>query len=151
MIEDGESRNPPASRPSAAARAPEPPAIASRKAAPKYAPRWSIPNTSSTYSPPIQVAMNWWPYWSLAANSLARQTPELMVAMKLPVVVALETPAGQAAWTTVPSRVRTSMARISPAGDQGMSKQRYGSTAATVAPTHAGRVQLITAGAWSAL
>ena len=32
--------------------------------------------------------------------------------------------AGQAAWTTVPSRVRTSIARMMPAGDQGMSKQR---------------------------
>src|SRR3954447_25261606 len=151
MIEEGESRNPPASRPSANDRAPEPPAIASRKAAPKNSPRWSMPNTSSTYSPPIQVAMTWSRGAGLAASSLARQTLELIVAMKLPVVVAFDTPAGHAAWTTVPSLVTTSIARWSPAGDHGMSKQRYGSTAAIVAPTHAGRVQLITAGAWSAL
>jgi hypothetical protein len=39
MIADGESRNPPASRPSAYERAPDPPAMASRIAAPKYSPR----------------------------------------------------------------------------------------------------------------
>src|SRR3954447_11109244 len=150
MIDEGESRNPPASRPSANERAPEPPAIASRKAAPKNSPRWSIPKTSSTYSPPIQVAMNWSRWTSLAASSLARHTPVLIVAMKLPVVVAFDTPAGHAAWTTDPSLVTTSIARWMPAGDQGMSKQRYARMAAIVAPTHAGRVQLITAGAWSA-
>src|SRR5579871_3010283 len=151
MIEEGESRKPPASRPSANDRAPEPPAIASRNAAPKYSPRWSTPKTSSTYRPPIQVAMNWERWASLAASSLARQTLALIVAMKLPVVVAFDTPAGHDASTTVPARVRTSIARCRPAGDHGMSKHRYGSTAAIVAPTQAGRVQLITAGAWSAL
>ena len=58
---------------------------------------------------------------SLAAKSFDRHTPAEIVAMKLPVVVAFEVPAGQAAWTTVPSRVRTSMARCRPAGDQAMS------------------------------
>ena len=151
MIADGESRNPPASRPSANERAPEPPAIASRIAAPKNSPRWSTPNMSSTYSPPIQVAMNCSRCCSLAASNLARHTLVVIVAMKLPVVVAFDTPAGHAACTTLPSRVRTSIARCRPAGDHGMSKHRYGRIAAIVAPTHAGRVQLITAGAWSAV
>src|SRR3954449_343335 len=90
--------------------------------------------------------MNCSRWTSLAASSFARHTLELIVAMKLPVVVAFDTPAGHAAWTTDPSRVTTSIARCRPAGDHGMSKQRYGRTAAIVAPTHAGRVQLITAG-----
>ena len=42
---------------------------------------------------------------SLAASIFARQTLALIVAMKLPVVVAFDTPAGQAACTTLPSRV----------------------------------------------
>src|SRR5262245_3485843 len=100
---------------------------------------------SSTYSPPIHVDMNWSRYRSLAASSFDRQTPAEIVAMKLPVVVALETPAGHAAWTTEPSRVRTSTARCSPAGDHDMSKQRKGRIAAIVAPTQAGLVQLMTA------
>ena len=43
---------------------------------------------------------------------------------QIDVVVDFETPAGQLAWTTEPSRDLTVSTRATPAGDHGMSQQR---------------------------
>ena len=62
--------------------------------------------------------------WTAAASIF----PIVMLARfrtsQIAVVVDFETPAGQAAWTTVPALELISTTRNMPAGDQGMSQQR---------------------------
>src|SRR5260221_5848232 len=86
--------------------------------------------------------MNCSRWGSLAASIFARQTLELIVAMKLPVVVAFDTPAGQAAWTTEPSRVMTSTAVCRPAGGPGIALHRKGQAPAILGPPPAGQVEV---------
>src|SRR5581483_8523895 len=88
---------------------------------------------------------------SLAARSLPTTMLARLRTCQIAVVVDFDTPAGHLAWNTEPSRDRTVITRETPAGDHGMSQQRYTITAASTPPTSPWTVQLITAGAWSAV
>lgn len=83
-----------------------------------------MPNSSSSAFTPCHPAMARWRCRSLATSIF----PMVMLARfrtsQMDVVVDFDTPAGHAAWTTVPGRDFTVKTRDAPAGDHGMSQHR---------------------------